>query len=711
VGNTAYPILLKEKYMATVTLYAIQQLTPSKNQFIRFTSVSERNAYFAEQIKIIIDDVEIGHISDWWKLNQFVTIYNNFREPYSTYNYMEIIYTNNKKMFYFINDYEEQGANQVRYNIQLDGLTTYLSVPTTPSIIFDNHSLVLREHKHRFDLSTGAVFVDQVKEAGDNTTPKIITEQTYTVGVRARLVYKNRTDSKPVAYPYVESALSVSVIGSDWIGTVYSSLFGTTETMYMWDGNFEYTFSEGTPNIPITGIGSGEFVKYQRQVLGNRELIVCDKATGNHLGVLLEVPSGRDLKIKVGNTSTNTLVAGFFTPNGTTWASILANSTQINYSASATKNLPLWTDIDSYDAMTDRIIEVPYFLASNFTFYEDGYGIFIPLESSADVGILTNFRSIPAGAYDFSGTYKNRVKYNEPKLASSQFAPVVYVMNGMSIGVKRENYDQDGLLPTINPFAFTFKYDILSPSTFHILGGGGALIQQWEEIDEFRKTWVVNNEIASIKDEAYTYNQYFKDLDDKQRQIQEASATRNAYLNTINQTLGVTGGMIAGGTATPTQLATRVGQAGINIAQTFADLADQMKMNDIQAKQKYIGLLLSSTQISGASLNFIKTFNGDKLRLLQFGLKGKELDYWDTRFYLYGYQCLEYKPIDWKTRQHFNYVEAILQPYTKLPTLTEEVYQDIARRFREGVTIHHPYTGGALTRFIDWHQTKENWEV
>ena len=37
------------------------------------------------------------------------------------------------------------------------------------------------------------------------------------------------------------------------------------------------------------------------------------------------------------------------------------STTIINYAPSSTKALPLWTEIDQYDAMTDRIIEVPYF--------------------------------------------------------------------------------------------------------------------------------------------------------------------------------------------------------------------------------------------------------------------------------------------------------------------------------------------------------------
>lgn len=216
----------------------------------------------------------------------------------------------------------------------------------------------------------------------------------------------------------------------------------------------------------------------------------------------------------------------------------------------------------------------------------------------------------------------------------------------------------------------------------------------------------MNNEIATIKDDAYTYNQYYKDLDDKQRRVQESAAYRNTALNSVNQALGVTGGMIAGGKPNPVQLVTRAGQAGINIAQSWMDLSDQMKLNDIAAKQKYIGLLLSASQISGGTLNFVKSFNGDKIREVQFGLTGNDLDYWDEVFHKFGYTTLEYKIPNLKTRKYWDYKQMVIDEIASA-YVTDECLDDIKARFAEGVTIYH-YQSGANPSTIDWGQTKEN---
>ena len=66
--------------------------------------------------------------------------------------------------------------------------------------------------------------------------------------------------------------------------------------------------------------------------------------------------------------------------NGVTWSTIITNHDTINFAPTRTA-LPLWSDINIYDAMTDRIIELPYFDPQGMTFYEDGYGIFLPLET------------------------------------------------------------------------------------------------------------------------------------------------------------------------------------------------------------------------------------------------------------------------------------------------------------------------------------------
>lgn len=256
----------------------------------------------------------------------------------------------------------------------------------------------------------------------------------------------------------------------------------------MWDGNFEYTLGEGVPNIPIS-VPSTQYVKYIRSGTGNRTLSTYRKSDGTVVNTnILTVPSGRDLKIRVGNQSTQLLLtAGEYVPPGRSWDYITTNYTPINYEASTTKPLPLWTEIDQYDAMTDRIIEVPYFNKTNKTFYEDGYGIFIPLETENNTLTNYQFKYRPTGTFDMTKVDKLRIKYNDPKLYTSQFAPVLLNMNGMAIGLKREAYDpENGLLAIMNT-GITFNYQILTPSTFNLkINITEPYIK--EDVDELKQT-------------------------------------------------------------------------------------------------------------------------------------------------------------------------------------------------------------------------------
>lgn len=701
----------------TLTFYRLIHLQADNKKSLFFETTSARETFFNSQTTKLTLTGQ-GYLKDQYSLYNSVVVYN-ISQPNipNMYNYVKVTdNTTSSPLYFYILDYRELGNQQLEYLLKLDTVVSFVQGATSPINLTLNKHLVQREHKPRFNFNTNRALYHSVPEAGDNTTPKVINETAYTGTRAARLVYKNRTDSKPVAYPYVETPLSVNVQGSDWIGTVYSQLqdINTDETMYIWDGDFEYTLGEGVPNTSIA-VPSTQYVKYIRSTSGHRTLSTYLKSDGTVVNTnILTVTSGKDLKIKVGNQSVQLLLAvDEYVPPGRTWDYLTTNFAPINYAATSTKNLPLWSEIDQYDAMTDRIVEVPYFVAHNLTFYEDGYGIFINLESMIDVQTSElPLKDRPTGTFDMSRVDKNKVIGNDPKLYTSQFAPSVYSFNGAVIGVKRERLNKENGLAATNSMRARFFASALTPSTFNLeIQPLGSVSYEREEDNELRASWDVNNEIASIKDEAYTYNQYYKDLDDKQRRIQESAAFRNTVLNSVNQVLGVTGGLIAGADSdkglNPLVVGARAGMAGINIAQMWADYADQLKLNEIQAKQKYIGMLLSSSQISGASLDFIKTFDGDKIRLINFGLTGHEFDYWDTFFHKYGYQTLEYKKVTFRTRRYWDYKQMVLDEVETSAYITEEIKDDVKKRFAEGITLFHAQGDNS----VDWYQTKENWEI
>src|SRR5690554_4388885 len=270
----------------TVVLYNIPELNVERNNMIRFQAAQQRHEYLSHVPSKVFDIDSVGAKQNLWDLNIDVALYDNFRNPERDYNYAKIV-QDSKEYFYYILGWKELGSNQVSYTLQLDTLQMAFGVAGQNELDLDvttNPQLITREHRDRFDFNTNRALFNDVPESGDNSTPVVLTENVIeaTGNVRARLVYKNRTDSKPVAYPYVESPLSVPVTGSDWIGVVYSQLqdLNTTDLMYTWDGDFEYTLGEGVPNIHVI-VPSNHYVKYIRSGSGNRTLSTYNKTTGN----------------------------------------------------------------------------------------------------------------------------------------------------------------------------------------------------------------------------------------------------------------------------------------------------------------------------------------------------------------------------------------------------------------------------------------------
>src|SRR5690606_13530808 len=103
------------------------------------------------------------------------------------------------------------------------------------------------------------------------------------------------------------------------------------------------------------------------------------------------------------------------------------------------------------------------------------------------------------------------------------------------------------------------------------------------------------------------------------------------------------------------QLGARAIGAAVNIANSVMQHQDMLKQNQINYEQKYIGLMLQASQISGSNLDFVRANNLDKFRAVQFQMIGFDLNYWDNYFHKFGYQTLEYKIPTLKTRKYFDY--------------------------------------------------------
>ncbi len=698
-----------------VALYYIPELQKNKNVSL---NLIEGSTYFAGRPRYVFPNDYVGWIKDENSFEQAITIPRNL---YKNYNYVMVKHesgtpsSTNPYYCYYVVDVKEFGNDQFELKLELDTVMTYVIMSKGTIVdVESKKSLVLREHKDRFDFDNNKILIHDTIETGNQITPIVKSSTSNFVHSRTRFVYRNRTlDWKPVAYVYTAgSGVTVQTPGGNWVGNVYSGPNYPKQT-YAWTGDYKYSLDSSTsPNIDITDTWSTHYHAIEWIDLGNAAMVYrYKKSNGQRDGSVFQVPSPQNyIRISVGVQPANFLYPIIISSSGTgpTWSLIQANYKAINFFSSGTSVLPQFFDIDPFDAMNQKIVEVPY-LDTTMDFKRDEFGIYVELTDS-NVKTINNVPvSLPNGNFNLTKDDIPKVPYNDPKLVHSQFAPVFFTINGMSIGFKREKLNNstgltngDEILSNIS-----LSTDIANSSQFDItLNTGGSYEKERE--DELRGSWSVNNEILTVKDEAYTYNEYYRDLDDKSRRISEQAAFRNTLLGSVNQALGVSGGLVAASAKlNPYVLGARVGQAGIGIVQSIMDYQDMKKQNEIAYQQKYTGLLLQSSIMSGASLSYLKRFNGDLIKTQIFDLNKTDKDYWDEYFHKYGYETLEYKKITLRTRKYFNYIKAELNEEILTPILNEKSKEDLRRRFREGITFFH----STQTQSPNWDQDKENWEL
>lgn len=668
----------------------------------------------------------VGWIKNFFQMNIEITL---TAPPYSSYNYAFVTNDSGYLGFYYIVDYEELGNSQWAYKLRLDTITSFCGIKTNPHIdIYTKPSLVMREHKDRFDLSNNKVLFDRFIESNNNTKPEwkggsLIDSITMS---RLRLVYRNRAfDWKPAVYLYAETPFSVTVVNEDMIRTVYEvGVGGSNVRTYAIEGDYYHTTGSGNPSNLVTDnwslyyhlvVDSGDTLCYHQWIYR------INKVTGALVAnVFPAYMCNYDHKIKVGDQSVNKLYHFTYDTSGgyPAWTIITGNNFPMNNIAGGIQYLPDWDDIDAYDPKNERIVEIPYASAATLNALSpksDSFGIYLELEQMIEESLQKeiNTKSLfyTPSTFDLSGTDKAKVKHNDPKLFTSQFAPLFFVMNGMAIGLKKEHLYSNDFNPTSEFVNLKWGVGLAQANQFYLHFTGLNFSEYIkEEIDETVKRWTVNNEVASFKDEAYTYNQYYKDLDDRSRRITEEAANRNMKLQAVSQITGIAGGAFGLGAAknpgiAALQLGSRAVSAGINIYQGIKDYQDFMAQQEIKYKQKYLDLELSVTNVAGANIDFLRKQNIDKVRFIEFGLSERDMDFWDMHFHKFGYQTMEYKIPNLITRKYWNYIQMIPELIETPAWITEEMKLDIIERFQNGITFFH--TDQAV---VDWNQEKENWE-
>jgi hypothetical protein len=166
--------------------------------------------------------------------------------------------------------------------------------------------------------------------------------------------------------------------------------------------------------------------------------------------------------------------------------------------------------------------------------------------------------------------------------------------------------------------------------------------------------------------------------------------------------VGTVAGAVAGA-------ATGIVKGALNIAQGIQNLNQLKEEIKLQYDSKIKGLAYSLINVTGLSPDLAEKLNINRLRLFQFKLLDYEKDYLDLYFHNYGYQTLEYKIPNLRSRKYFNFIQMELVNYhINNRLITAEVIEDIKTRFRVGATLFH-YNETDLVK-IDTQKQYENFE-
>lgn len=720
-----------------VEVMRINSGTIDKNQVLNFEFDSDREEFLTERVNMSgrrYEGVEAPNfIKNLWKLYNEITFFDESRIPLNV-NYMRVTIDGNFWQYFYIYDYEDLGRNQVKYYLKLDSVMTHLFHRTNSSnIVYENkEQLILREHKDRFE-ANGTPIYDKTLEDVDIKPTVLNLKYEEAASNPYRLVLKKFggavVNNEVLSYPiYAYDVHGITTSGNTVNTMEFTMPLGwgyetpttqTSQIAFFWDGingdttvlvdtksravrhsidNDGYHYLEviygdvfNSSNTSITGSSAIITTNGNIRFSGDAILKLHTNALSGPLTLYIEKDRGFDYGAPHHHLSDRR------------FAQFLSSNRMIRpYSLSL---------IDYTESKTQKIIELPKGFEFDISALQTGTnGARIVLNS--ELGEVSE--SIPMTTKIFNTTFninQNKLALNDPKLYHSQFRPRYLSYLSESILLRRES-----LINTVNTIPFNYKINNSDYSKLLLYSTINDTNYQKSEMYELSKIIDLNNEIAVIKDD---FNQYLDTnyrSDQRLQELQVARANRDLISSSVNQVVGIGAGIVGGAIAGNVAGAVIGGVTGTvravtNIAngvKNFNQMKEELKIN---YEQKIKSLQYSLINITGLTPEFNSLIGSNNLKLFEFEPRDEELNYLGTYFHLYGYNCLEYKKPNLKTRYHFNYIQMELVNYeVMLSTITTEVLEDIKERFRKGLTILHVNYVDTNLFSVDWTQTKENYE-
>ena len=695
--------------MLEIKLYQIPILEYGKRNTIKFNTENELRVFFSSIVNQTTLTLQPDHIPNLWKLDNEITIFDEGRTPYVNYNYVSV----EMKYFFFIVDFEELGNNQIKYTLKKDTLMSYVTNPTPAVNVENRKALVLREHKPRFEFSPNKPIYD--REIEDlSITPEIVTEEQKETPDRCRLVLKkygggvdnNQKVLSSVKYLweiYGYNSKNVTMAESNYkdikLGWGFSSAVSSQDLkVLIQDENGDYDAIDFTAlpttiyirfvrnnnvyflearsksdnaltslsgiisyNPSVTFVSTGMYIL--RLIKKDEQLVVVGGKNKlfeiyYDMGMDLDEPNSFYFKLAFGKYSTST------------WL------------------LPNIDNIDQSDTMNSKIIELPYFSTAflNDQYNSRAWGIqgkSLAFEMLSNIEFDDITLNLFTTYYDYTKADKAKVKYNEPKLYTSQFMPYFLAWYSETLLLRRESTPD-------NQLTLKTKLNESDYSKMSITIDGS-----YDEKTPYELSKVINlnNEVAAVSSDLDTYMRYLYDNDQKMIQLQEKQASRNLAQSSVNQITGIGVGVV-GGMMTGNPVGAIVGgvsgavRAGVNMGFEIAKHNNAKEQRRAEYQNKIIAMQTSMINIAGGSPELYHNNDIDAVKVFSIKPTTKHLDYLDWYFHKYGYQTLELKNPTLRTRRYFDYKQMIIDEITT-DTVNEETKIDIRNRFAEGVTIYH----------------------
>lgn len=695
--------------------------TIDKNQAVSFEGSSEVDveSFFD---KLLVNDgyayegvSSPNFIKNLWRLYNEITIFDESRIPLNV-NYARIKPSASDKWFYFyIYDYEDLGNNQVKYLLKLDTMLTHVfNFPQRGVNFRQQNQLVLREHKDRFT-AVGVPIYNKTLEDVDVKPSILGTNWTESDAVSRKLVLKkyggtvvgNEVLSQPM-YAY-------DVHGDTTVGNAVDDLefnmpvgWGIRTPLISTVDNWIYFIWSSTEydTTTIAILNKEREFRFVKSEDGNHYLQLMsgvNLATGIGItGVGAEVVSGNaDIRLK-GNGKLTLFIIN--EPETTT---VHIEKDLGMEPTSAFHNRPdkvfatynyldnfirpfRESSIDYSNSTNQKVIEIPKgFNFNKYTLKTGNFGAIIPLNT--DLGIKNI--NVPMTTKTFDTTFSNikaRVPLNDPKLYHSQYRPRYLSYLSESLLLRRESLNN-----TFFSINFNYKVNDSDYSKLLLYSNVANDVYEKNELYELSKIIDLNNEVALIKDDFSQYLDSNYRSDQRLQELQIARANRDLISSSVNQVVGIGAGIAGGAIAGNVVGATIGGVTGtvravtniVNGVKNLNQMKEELKLN---YNQKIKSLQYSLINITGATPEFNELIDSNRMKLFEFRPTNEELNYLDNYFHMYGYNTLEYKIPNLKTRYYFNFIQMELINYNVADNMiTTEVLDDIKERFRKGLTILH----------------------